>query len=89
MGFKVLWMRGPLTMGTEAFNDLSAAIAYATDHLEDMQGRFHATAEGRGRGGHSAFSPLVEPHLTRGSDARSQATRPEGRSAWRVRIDGD
>ena len=44
MGFKVLWMRGPLTMGTEAFSDLSAATAYATDHLEDMQSRFHATA---------------------------------------------
>ena len=44
MEFKVLWMRGPLTMGTEAFDDLPAATAYAKDRLEDMQSRFHATA---------------------------------------------
>jgi hypothetical protein len=31
-------------MGTEAFEDLSDAITYATDHLEDMQSRFRATA---------------------------------------------
>jgi hypothetical protein len=44
MGFKVMWMRGPLTMGTEAFDDLPSATAYASDHLPDMQTRFCATA---------------------------------------------
>ena len=44
MGFKVMWMRGPLTMGTEAFEDLPEATAYATDHIDDMQSRFGATA---------------------------------------------
>jgi hypothetical protein len=44
MGFKVIWMRGPLTMGAEAFEDLPAATTYATDHIDDMQARFGATA---------------------------------------------
>lgn len=44
MGFKVMWMRGPLTMGTEAFEDLPSATSYASDHLADMQSRFCATA---------------------------------------------
>ena len=44
MGFKVMWMRGPLTMGSQAFESLPAATAYATDHLADMQSRFCATA---------------------------------------------
>ncbi len=39
-----MWMRGPLTMGTEAFDDLAAATTYATDQLADMQSRFQATA---------------------------------------------
>ena len=44
MGFKVMWMRGPLTMGSEAFDDLVEATGYATDHIEEMQSRFGATA---------------------------------------------
>lgn len=44
MRFKVMWMRGPLTMGIEAFDELPAATAYATDHIADMQNRFRATA---------------------------------------------
>jgi hypothetical protein len=44
MGFKVMWMRGPLTMGTEAFDELADATTYAVDHLAEMQSRFRATA---------------------------------------------
>ena len=44
MTFKVMWMRGPLTMGAEAFEDLPAATTYATDRMSDMQSRFGATA---------------------------------------------
>lgn len=39
-----MWMRGPLTRGSEAFEDLGAATRYATDQLPDMQSRFGATA---------------------------------------------
>jgi hypothetical protein len=44
MSFKVMWMKGPLTMGSEAFDDLDAATRHATDQLPDMQSRFGATA---------------------------------------------
>ena len=44
MTFQVMWMRGPLTMGSEAFDELTVATAYATDHLAEMQNRFNATA---------------------------------------------
>jgi hypothetical protein len=44
MSFKVMWMRGPLAMGSEAFEDLEAAQRYATDQLPEMQTRFGATA---------------------------------------------
>ncbi|HEX8573760.1 MAG TPA: hypothetical protein VF759_13530 [Allosphingosinicella sp.] len=37
-------MRGPLTMGSEAFDDLAVATGYATDQLGEMQSRFGATA---------------------------------------------
>ena len=44
MSFKVMWMRGPLAMGSESFDDLGVATRYATDHLPEMQTRFGATA---------------------------------------------
>jgi hypothetical protein len=44
MSFKVMWMRGPLAMGCEPFDDLSAASAYAGERLLEMQGRYGATA---------------------------------------------
>jgi hypothetical protein len=44
MSFKVMWMRGPLTMGSEGFDDLGAASRYAADRLPEMQSRFGATA---------------------------------------------
>ncbi|HYG48001.1 MAG TPA: hypothetical protein VD846_08665 [Allosphingosinicella sp.] len=44
MSFKVMWMRGPLTMGSEAFDDLGTATQYATGQLPEMQSRFGATA---------------------------------------------
>ena len=44
MAFKVMWMRGPLTMGSEAFEELDGATSYALDNIQDMQSRFGATA---------------------------------------------
>lgn len=44
MDFKVMWMRGPLAMGSEPFDDLGAATKYAGDQLPEMQARFGATA---------------------------------------------
>ena len=44
MSFKVMWMRGPLAMGSESFEDLGAASLYAGDRLLEMQARYGATA---------------------------------------------
>ena len=44
MAFKVMWMRGPLSMGTEDFADLRAATDHAKDELSRMQTSFGATA---------------------------------------------
>jgi hypothetical protein len=44
MGFTLMWMRGPLAMGSEEFEDLAAAAAHADDQMEQMQTRFGATA---------------------------------------------
>jgi hypothetical protein len=44
MSFKVMWMRGPLTMGSEAFDELEAATRHAGACFQDMQSRFGATA---------------------------------------------
>lgn len=44
MTFKVLWMKGPLTVGGEAFEDLDGATRYALEHIQEMQSRFGATA---------------------------------------------
>jgi hypothetical protein len=44
MSYKVMWMRGPLAMGSESFDDLGAATRYAGDQLPEMQSRFGATA---------------------------------------------
>jgi|GEM_PF-1918608 len=44
MAFTVVWLRGPLTMGTENFDDLARATAHAEDQMPQMQRRFGATA---------------------------------------------
>ena len=44
MAFTLMWMRGPLSMGTEEFADLKTATEYATEQLPQMQSRFGATA---------------------------------------------
>ena len=44
MSFKVMWMRGPLAMGSEAFDELAAATQHAGAHFSEMQSRFGATA---------------------------------------------
>ena len=44
MGFTLMWMRGPLAMGSEEFPDLDAATEYANQNMPDMQTRFGATA---------------------------------------------
>ena len=44
MTFTLMWMRGPLSMGTEEFPDLESATEHARDQLPQMQSRFGATA---------------------------------------------
>jgi hypothetical protein len=44
MGFTLMWMRGPMTMGSEAFDDLDSATAHANEMMAQMQTRFGATA---------------------------------------------
>lgn len=44
MAFTLMWMRGPLAMGSEEFADLEAATAHAQDQMAQMQTRFGATA---------------------------------------------
>ena len=44
MGFTLMWMRGPMTMGSEEFTDLEAAAAHAGNTMAQMQTRFGATA---------------------------------------------
>ena len=58
MSFKVMWMRGPLAMGSEAFDDLGAATKYAADQLPEMQSRYGATAV-------KIVDALGKPHFLR------------------------
>jgi hypothetical protein len=44
MVFTVMWMRGPLSMGSKEFDDLDSATAHAKEELPQMQSRFGATA---------------------------------------------
>ena len=44
MAFTLMWMRGPLAMGSEEFADLDSATAHANDQMSQMQSRFGATA---------------------------------------------
>jgi hypothetical protein len=44
MAFTVIWMRGPLALGSKTFDDIGEATAYAEDNLPDVQVRFGATA---------------------------------------------
>ena len=44
MAFTIVWLKGPLTMGTENFDDLKRATEYAEDRMPQMRTRFGATA---------------------------------------------
>ena len=44
MGFTVIWMRGPMAMGSKTFDALDDATAYAEDNLPQVQAKFGATA---------------------------------------------
>ena len=44
MGFTVVWMRGPQTMGAKRFEELAPATDYAVDNLRDVRTNFGATA---------------------------------------------
>ena len=44
MTYTLMWMRGPLTMGSEAFDELDAATRHAEEMMPQMQSRFGATA---------------------------------------------
>ena len=44
MTFTVMWMRGPLSMGSKEFDELDAATEHAKEELPQMQSRFGATA---------------------------------------------
>ena len=44
MTYTVVWMRGPMAMGTEPFDELDPAVAHAQEMIEQMQSRFGATS---------------------------------------------
>jgi hypothetical protein len=44
MAYTVIWLRGPLPLGTKTFDDLAEASTYAEDNLSDVQAQFGATA---------------------------------------------
>jgi hypothetical protein len=44
MAYTVVWMRGPMAMGTEAFEELDTAVAHAQEMIDQMQNRFGATS---------------------------------------------
>lgn len=44
MAFTVIWMRGPLAMGSKTFDALAEATTYAEENLPQVQEKFGATA---------------------------------------------
>ncbi|MEA3061573.1 MAG: hypothetical protein QOJ94_1354 [Sphingomonadales bacterium] len=44
MAFTIVWMKGPLVMGTRAFDSLDEATRSAQDEMPEMQRQFGATA---------------------------------------------
>jgi hypothetical protein len=44
MAFTIVWMKGPLVMGTRAVESLDEATRSAQDEMPDMQQQFGATA---------------------------------------------
>ena len=44
MAFTLMWLKGPFVIGSERFDDLAVATAHAGEQIEQMQGRFGATA---------------------------------------------
>jgi hypothetical protein len=44
MAFTIVWMKGPLVMGTRAVDSLDEATRSAQDEMPDMQHQFGATA---------------------------------------------
>jgi hypothetical protein len=44
MAYSVIWLRGPLPLGTKMFEDLAEATSYAEENLAAVQAQFNATA---------------------------------------------
>ena len=44
MAFKIVWMKGPLVLGNEAYEVLPEAIRHAEEQLAEMQVNFGITA---------------------------------------------
>jgi hypothetical protein len=44
MAFTIVWMKGPLVMGTNAFDSLDEATRSAQSEMPEMQRQFGATA---------------------------------------------
>jgi hypothetical protein len=44
MAYTVIWLRGPLPLGTKTFDALAEATLYAEENLADVQTQFNATA---------------------------------------------
>jgi hypothetical protein len=44
MAFTIVWMKGPLVMGTRAVDSLDEATRSAQDEMPDMQRQFGATS---------------------------------------------
>ena len=44
MAYTLVWMRGPMAMGTETFEELDRAVSHAQEMIDQMQSRFGATS---------------------------------------------
>ncbi len=44
MAFTLIWMRGPIAMGTESFEELDRAVDHAQEMIDQMHNRFGATS---------------------------------------------
>ena len=44
MSFTVVWLKGPLVIGSKSFEELAVATDHAEDQLDQMQSRFGSTA---------------------------------------------
>lgn len=44
MAFTIVWLKGPLSIGTENFDELASATRHADERMPQMQARYGATA---------------------------------------------